>query len=86
MTTLIAVYTSDGCAGRCDASCHDAKHDECTCICAGRNHGVGRQRAIENTRELAEKWLERYCAERGIDLREAHAVFGESVVQGELPF
>ena len=24
MTTLIAVYTGDGCAGRCDAKCYNA--------------------------------------------------------------
>jgi hypothetical protein len=25
---------------------------------AGRNHGAGKQEAIDNTRELAESWLE----------------------------
>lgn len=24
MTTLLAVYDSDGCVGRCDAKCYDA--------------------------------------------------------------
>lgn len=58
MTTLIAVYTSDGCEGRCDAKCYDAEWDECTCICGGRNHGAGKQQALDNTRELAESWIE----------------------------
>ena len=58
MTTLIAVYNSEGCAGRCDARCYDAAEEPCECICGGRNHGAGKQQAIDNTRELAESWLE----------------------------
>jgi hypothetical protein len=26
--------------------------------CGGRNHGAGKQQAIENTRELAQGWIE----------------------------
>jgi len=48
MTTVLAVYNSRGCVGRCDANCHDAKHDKCTCICGGLNHGFGLARAREN--------------------------------------
>jgi hypothetical protein len=59
VTTLIAVYNSEGCAGRCDARCYDAAEPECDCICGGRNHGAGRQQATDNTRELAESWIER---------------------------
>jgi hypothetical protein len=59
MTTLIAVYNSEGCVGRCDARCYDAAEEPCECICQGRNHAAGRQRAIDNTRELAGSWLER---------------------------
>lgn len=51
MVTLIAVYNSEGCVGRCDARCYNAKNPECNCICGGKNHGCGLQRAIENTRE-----------------------------------
>ncbi len=58
MTALIAVYTGDGCAGRCDAKCYNAWGPECHCICQGGNHGAGRQEAIDNTREMAETWLE----------------------------
>ena len=53
MTTLIAVYDSEGCVGRCDAKCYEADWDDCDCICQGRNHGAGKQQAIDNTRELA---------------------------------
>jgi hypothetical protein len=31
---------------------------ECHCICQGTNHGIGKQDAIDNTRELAKSWLE----------------------------
>ena len=58
MTALIAAYTGDGCVGRCDAKCYNAWEPECDCICQGRNHGAGKQQAIDNTRELAESWLE----------------------------
>ena len=57
MTALIAVYTGDGCAGRCDAKCYNAWGPECHCICRGANHGAGKEEAIENTRELGESCL-----------------------------
>lgn len=60
MTTLIAVYTSDGCKGRCDARCYNAKHPDCNCVCGGANHGQGLKQATINTRELAEAWLDTY--------------------------
>ena len=60
MTTLIVVYNSDGCLGRCDARCHNAKHPECNCICGGMNHGKGSEQAAINTRlhgrEMIEAW------------------------------
>lgn len=59
MTTLISYQSSGGDQGRCDAKCYDAAEEECDCICGGRNHGAGKQQAIENTRELAGSWLER---------------------------
>lgn len=58
MATLIAVYNSEGCVGRCDARCYDAKEDDCDCICQNLNHGAGRQQAEDNTRQLADEWIE----------------------------
>ena len=53
MTTAIAVYSSDGCEGRCDARCHNASTPACECICNGRLHGVGATNAItQNTRDM----------------------------------
>lgn len=67
MTTLIAAYRSDGtCLGRCDARCHDALEPRCDCICGGRNHGAGLERAVENTRELAESWLDEAAKRAGL--------------------
>jgi hypothetical protein len=70
VTTLIAVYTSEGCEGRCDAKCYNAWGPECHCICQGGNHGVGKQEAVDNTRELAEGWLEQARA-NGQDITSA---------------
>ena len=63
MATLIAVYNSEGCVGRCDAHCYEAKEPHCDCICGGRNHGAGLKRAQNNTREMAEQWIDRWCRE-----------------------
>ena len=58
MTTLIAIYTGDGCTGRCDAKCYNAWGPECHCVCLGGNHGAGKQEAIASTQELPTSWFE----------------------------
>jgi len=67
MSTLIAVYNSDGCVGRCDAKCYEATTPICDCICRGKNHGVGLKKAIDNTREMAEKRVEKYAKSQRLD-------------------
>lgn len=73
MVTLIAAYKADGtCIGRCDAKCYMAKGPRCTCICGGKNHGVGRAQATENSpkvpmEELAAE-VRRLCEEAYIPL------------------
>jgi len=77
MTTLIAVYNSEGCVGRCDARCYEAKNAQCHCICGGRNHSAGKQRAIENTHEdvgLTPDDLERFAKHRTFKCEEIVAV------------
>ena len=69
MTTLISVYGSDGCEGRCDARCYEAQEPQCDCICGGRNHGAGLHRAMQNTRQMAEEWMQAYAQTHS--LREA---------------
>jgi hypothetical protein len=58
VTALFTVYNSDGPAGRCDATCYDAKHQRCDCICRGRNHGKGRAAAEAISRELIAAWAD----------------------------
>jgi hypothetical protein len=57
--TLLAVYDSDSCVGRCDAACYDAAGACAGCICGGVNHGAGREQAIANARQYAYQWLDR---------------------------
>lgn len=66
MATVIAVYNSEGLVGRCDAKCHNAQQPDCTCICGGANHGAGHERAVENTREMAQAWIEQYVQDKGL--------------------
>lgn len=86
MTTLISVYNSDGCQGRCDAKCYDAQGETCNCICGGKNHGAGLKQAIENTREMvlgetgAER-LKEFLAENNLDASTARLDFPNEVTQ-----
>lgn len=72
MATAIAVYNSEGCVGRCDANCHDAASDAgtCDCICGGKNHGGGLQKAIDNNHQrfgLEPADLEKFAKAHGLD-------------------
>lgn len=67
MATLIAVYNSRGCVGRCDARCYEAVHPHCECICGGLNHGAGMQQAVANTRTLAQEWINEYTRQRKLE-------------------
>lgn len=40
---------------RCDAICHDARKEKCTCICGGKNHGKGFEQAKQNVIEMSEE-------------------------------
>ena len=89
MAVLIEVRTSSGVVGRCDAKCYNAQHPECECICGGANHGVGLARALENTREMAEAWMEEYARRKGLKDWEGEAFPRKSRVwanQLVLPF
>ena len=66
MNTLIAVYTSHGLVGRCDAKSNLANRPDGDCICGGGNHDAGVQKAIDNTRELAQHWLREYARKEGL--------------------
>jgi len=67
MTTVMSITTgnSEGSSTRkCDANCHEAEKPTCTCICGGRNHGVGLTKATDNARGMAEAMLERMKQQR----------------------
>ena len=56
MKALILAKNSSGrVIGRCDASCYDAKHSHCDCVCCGKNHGIGYKKALERTKEMFDK-------------------------------
>lgn len=65
MTTLIAAYNSEGCIGRCDAKCHNATGPVCTCICGGRNHGIGAASARASGWEISEEDVQEWL--KGVD-------------------
>lgn len=71
MATLISVYNSEGCVGRCDARCYDASEPDCDCICGGMNHGKGQKQAESNTAEHAKRMLEAYEDRKGLQGTEA---------------
>jgi hypothetical protein len=77
--TLIAVYTSEGCIGRCDAKCYTATEPACDCVCRGAKHGRGIAQAIDHTRQMAEAWVEKYAGEHG--LHEYRSEIGQAVTQ-----
>jgi hypothetical protein len=69
MTTAIAVYDSEGCVGRCDARCHEARSDVCRCICGGALHGAGGACATGKLGDLqAPDLLGAFAAERELDV------------------
>jgi len=49
---LMTQKVGQGPTQRCDARCYNAKTGHCACICGGRNHGAGMQKALDNTRQM----------------------------------
>ncbi len=63
MTALITVSNSEGVQGRCDAKCYDAHPGtNCKCVCGGRNHAAGVNKAMANVSELAEVMIAEHKA------------------------
>jgi len=48
---VLVRFEHGGRVRRCDARCYNGESSRCTCVCGGINHGVGIQRALENSRE-----------------------------------
>jgi hypothetical protein len=76
MSTVIAVYNSEGCVGRCDAKCHEATCADCDCICGGRFHGIGssEQAIVQNTEDHKEA-LRAFAERNGYDADELELRF-----------
>ena len=49
LLAIISIFDGDRCMGQCDEDCYDSNADDCSCVCGGLNHGVGRDQAIKNT-------------------------------------
>lgn len=59
MATLMSWHNSEGCKGRCDARCHNAKNPHCDCMCGGRYHGGARDGTLaERVDQYGEEVLE----------------------------
>jgi len=50
---MTVMVSEDG--RRCDASCYDARHANCHCICGGTNHGLGLEHALRSADELVDR-------------------------------
>jgi hypothetical protein len=61
MSTLIAIYNSSGCVGRCDANCYNATTPDCDCVCGGANHGRGFAAAHLHTAAAAQQITEAFA-------------------------
>lgn len=83
MSMLLAVYDRNKCLGRCDATCYNGTGTQCRCICCGFNHGVGRARAIANTRRSWDHWLTCYFGRDWQD-RDLRVIRGLAVRQRDL--
>lgn len=60
MAVLIGIRSKFGIIATCDARCYNAEKDSCGCVCGGANHGVGLEKALENTRGHGDTWLARW--------------------------
>jgi hypothetical protein len=49
---LMTQKVGDGPTQRCDQRCYGAKGGNCQCICNGRNHGAGIDKALDNVRTM----------------------------------
>lgn len=54
MATIITMGNSNG-TRRCDATCHKATKQKCSCVCGGRYHGKGSSEKAQEA--LTEDWL-----------------------------
>ena len=100
MASIMTWGNSEGTKGRCDASCHNAKHPKCVCMCGGRFHGSahrpgGVAQAVRDTWEEVIREAEQKPRSEGmeLDISRLRKFIGlepdnhanELAVQGRLP-
>lgn len=57
MASLLIIRRGGDIVAHCDAVCYDATSPVCVCkACEGRNHGIGLEAAIVNTRAMVDAW------------------------------
>ncbi len=87
MSLLFALLDGERVIGQCDARCYDAAAGEpaCDCVCGGRNHGLGLERAVALTHRELQMMVAAYAQARG--LRRYRLQVGESLrtLAGLLP-
>lgn len=49
--TVMSWHNSEGCVGRCDAKCHNAKSPHCDCMCGGAYHGSALNGTFDEIRQ-----------------------------------
>lgn len=49
---LLTQKIGQGPTRRCDSRCYNAKGGKCACICGGKNHCAGFDKALDNVRDL----------------------------------
>jgi hypothetical protein len=87
MATLIAVFSGLDWNGKpllvgyCTARCYKPIDPHaafrCDCICGGRNHGIGLEKATDQTREHCDDWAEEYAERK--KLSSYHYTLGRPV-------
>lgn len=53
---LFRYKSKDGRTHSCNGHCYNGFGHLCKCLCRGTNHGVGLQKAIENTQAHIDEW------------------------------
>ena len=80
MSTILT--SADG-KRRCDATCHQAAHSKCNCICGGRFHGAAVVRTMEAERREIEELILARVSGKGekaapVDSADQPLLFGEA--------
>ncbi len=90
MATIMSWRSSGGSRGRCDASCHNAKHPKCVCCCGGRFHGSANQpggveQAVRHYWDDVLNETEKKAKEEGLELETERWTKNRQRILGVMP-